>query len=68
MKSKSVATKSITLVCTLELDPNLYNLDDFEEKKWLYELLVTDKLWLHSDEIGDILGQVRVTDLERNDD
>lgn len=50
------------LIMTIELnyDADLMHGDDKESIDWFYNLLKNDKLILHSNEIGDEVGTVKV--------
>jgi hypothetical protein len=55
--------KKIKLLIELEFDNNFY--DDKESKKWFYKEVLSD-LILHSNNLGDSVGKVKVLKLNGN--
>lgn len=52
--------KKIKFEATLFLDDNFMNFDCKEEKDWLFNKILKDELILHSNEIGDEVGTVKI--------
>jgi hypothetical protein len=53
--------QKLTIVATLELDAAFYPPDDEQAQTWLVQdILMGEVLILHSNEIGDEVGRVRI--------
>lgn len=50
----------IQLTLTIDLDNNLFNLNDPDERDWFFNGLLkdTDELILHSNDIGEPIGTI----------
>lgn len=56
--------KKLLIHAILEYDETIIHTDDAEGKAWFYnDLLLGEVLILHSNEIGDDVGTVRVIDI-----
>lgn len=49
----------VKLTITIELNEDIWDLNEYTEVEWLKEkVLAKESLFLHSNEIGDTLGEV----------
>ena len=58
--SELLTMKTIKLKIELTYDDNFFHGDDEEEKEWFFESVLDEELILHSNEIGDTVGTVKV--------
>jgi len=52
--------KRLKMTIELECDDRLFNESDPEEVSWFFNYVMKKKLLLHSNEIGDVVGTVKV--------
>ena len=61
--------KKLVIDAVLEYDDSMIHGDDIEGKKWFYdEILFGEVLVLHSNEIGDSIGTIRILTVTENKD
>lgn len=61
----------LTLTVELDYDKDLMHGDDPEAIEWFYNDILLDPkslLFLHSEEIGDIIGTLKIKEVRLNDD
>lgn len=54
--------KTITITATLTYDDNIMHGTDEESRTWFFEqILLGEELFVHSNEIGDTVGTMRIS-------
>jgi len=56
--------RTIRATVDLQLEDNLIDFDNQEDKEWLLFILKKTELTLHSQEIGDTIGEIKIIDAD----
>lgn len=56
--------KVLKLQIELHYDSELAHGDDADGREWFRSILTEERLWLHSEEVGDFIGEVKVQKVE----
>jgi len=56
--------RTIRATVDLQLEDNLIDFDNQEDKEWLLFILKKTELILHSQEIGDTIGEIKIIDAD----
>ena len=56
--------KTIRITADFTYDDNMFDENDPEAKAWFKDILFTDELSLHSDDIGDFIGEIKIIKVE----
>jgi hypothetical protein len=52
--------KKLQIEAVFEYDDEMMYKDDEEGREWFYNLLLSDELLVHSNEIGDTIGALNI--------